>query len=184
MLYDGSVQREEWIKKKYPSRFRPYYFSDVPHREIKFVDLLVKSLNRVSRHFWVRSMIPDVYAGWNWFSWHKTVVDYVLRQRIVNPRFFTRFRYTQCCDEVIFHTLLHPLLDELHINSTTSLRYVNWHKSVPERKRKNAPLLLNEDEFDDIIGSGAFFCRKVHPVVSAKLEDMLASRVNASCGVF
>lgn len=45
------------------------------------------------------------------------------------------------------------------------------------RKSKNAPLLLNEEEYSEIMESGAFFCRKVHPVISEKLILLLEGHV-------
>lgn len=123
-------------------------------------------------------MIPDVYAGWNWFSWHRKVVEFVLQQEQTNPKFFKRFHYTQCCDEVIFHTLLHPHLEDLCIDPTTSLRYVNWNKDAPGRKTAHAPLLLNEEEYQDIKASDALFCRKIHPAISQKLKALLRKDIS------
>ena len=177
MLYDSQQKRSIWLKKKYPSRVRPYYFCDIKHREYKLIDFLTRCFNRISRNFWLRKMIPDVYAGWNWFSWHKTVVDFVLNKEKLEPLYFKRFHHTQCCDELIFHTLLHPFINELRIIPTNSLRYVNWEKYAYGRKVKNAPLILNEEEYDDIIQSGAFFCRKIHPDISRKLKEMLTEHI-------
>lgn len=177
MLYDTPENHIVWQQHKYPSRVRPYYFSDVRHRDWKVVDLFVKCCDKISSKFWLRKMIPDVYAGWNWFSWHRTVAEFVLQEEQNNPKFFRRFHHTQCCDEVIFHTLLHPHLEELRIDPANSLRYVNWRKDAPERKKPGTPLVLNEEEYDDIKASGVFFCRKVHPVISRKLKEMLTKDV-------
>ena len=54
----------------------------------------------------LRSEIENVAAGWSWFSWHKQVADYVLKYLNENPKYLYRFKYTACCDEVIFQGLL------------------------------------------------------------------------------
>lgn len=177
MHYDSEEERNVWLNTKYASRVRPWYFSDMNHRNIKIVDFMVRGLNFISRRFWWRPNIEGLYAGWNWFSWHRRVVSYVLEQLERNPSFFRRFRHTSCADELIFHTLLAPRLKELSIDRNNSLRYVNWVKKAPGRSLPNAPLILNEEEYDEIMESGAFFCRKVHPIVSVNLINKLRKEI-------
>lgn len=62
-----------------------------------------------------------------------------------------------CCDELIFQTLFHGHEDELNIDGNNALRYINWNKMVPGRRHIGSPLILNEEEYDDIMKSGAFF---------------------------
>lgn len=45
------------------------------------------------------------------------------------------------------------------------------------RSHIGSPLTLNEDEYDDIINSGNFFCRKVHPDISRILLEMLRKNI-------
>lgn len=40
-----------------------------------------------------------------------------------------------------------------------------------------SPLTLNEYEYEDIIRSGAFFCRKVHPEKSKVLLEKLRNNI-------
>lgn len=123
-------------------------------------------------------MILNVWGGWNWFTWHRKVASYVINQEETNPKFFKRFHHTNCADELIFHTLLYPHLDELNIDiDHQALRYINWSKWVEGRRHLGSPLTLNEEEYDEIINSGAFFCRKIDPVVSKKLKEMLIENV-------
>ena len=68
-------------------------------------------------------------------------------------------------------------IDELNIDGSHSLRYINWHKKVEGRSHTGSPLTLNEEEYDDIINSGNFFCRKVHPDTSRKLLAMLRRNI-------
>lgn len=105
------------------------------------------------------------------------MVGFVLNELQVNKEFFKRFHHTCCCDELVFHTLLAPHIDELNIESHNSLRYINWHKVAPGRNNPGSPLTLNEEEYDDIMQSGAFFCRKVHPVISKGLICKLRENI-------
>ena len=177
MYMDSEECRKEYIKKKYPSRVKPWFFNDIPNRNIHLVDLLVRGLNFVSRRVKWRSDIPNLCGGWQWFSWHRSVTEFVLNEEEHNPSFFKRFHHTSCSDELIFFTLLYDSMEKLNIISDNSLRYINWEKVIPGRKKKHSPLTLNEEEYDEIVESGALFCRKVHPVISEKLIALLEKRM-------
>lgn len=179
MLMDSDKFRRESMVRKYPSRIKPWYFYDIKHRDVSLVNFVARGLNFVSRRFEWRKDIPNLWGAWQWFSWHKTVTDYVLKEELNNQSFFRRFQHTSCSDELIFATLLHDHRDQLKIISNNSLRYINWKKFVEGRKKKNSPLILNEDEYDDIVESGVFFCRKVDPIISRKLLSLLEERINA-----
>lgn len=176
-IEDDAYHRKCMESQKYPLRVRPWYINDFPHREIKLVDFFVRAFNKVSKHFYVRKMIPSLWGGWNWFSWHRSLAEYVIRQEKENPQFFKRFHHTECGDELIFQTLFHGHEDELNIDGNHAVRYINWEKMVPGRRKWGSPLVLNEEEYDEIIQSGAFFCRKVHPVTSKKLLEKLRKNV-------
>lgn len=177
MHYDSPEQAIEWSKKKYPERYRRYYAYDFPGRNYFLIKALVILLNNILRILPKRKVIANIVAGWSWFTWHKTVVNYVLSYLNDNSNFYYRFKYTSCCDEVIFHTILNGLEKELNIDRYNSLRFVEWH---PKRFCKSLPLVLNEQEYEDIIESKAFFCRKIHPVESRKLKDMLRKYIQAN----
>ena len=177
MLIDSERYRNECMVKKYPSRVLPWYICDTPHREIKIIDFLVRVFNKVSKYIYVRKLIPNLWGSWNWFSWHRCVAEYVIKQERVNPKFFKRFHHTHCADELIFSTMLHVHEKELSIDGSNSLRYINWEKKVLGRSHLGSPLLLNEEEYDDIIKSGSFFCRKVHPKVSKVLLQKLRENI-------
>lgn len=177
MQMDSLQNAEKWQKGKYSVRVKPYWFNDIPHRDIPFVNFIVKALNAVSSHFLWRKDIPNLWGGWNWVSWHKIVVDYVLKQEKENPSFFRRFHHTICCDELIFATMLRPCASELNIEINNSLRYINWDKIAEGRSSTASPLVLNEEEYEDIIRSGAFFCRKIHPQISGKLVILLEENI-------
>lgn len=177
MEIESENYHEKCMVKKYPSRVQPWFIKDFPHREIKVVDYFVRAFNKISSHFYVRKMIPGLWGGWNWFTWHRSLAGYVIEQEKSNPKFFKRFHHTGCGDELIFQTLFHGKEEELNIDGSNALRYINWSKKVPGRTHLGSPLLLNEEEYDDIIKSGAFFCRKVHPVVSKVLLEKLRENI-------
>lgn len=103
---------------------------------------------------------------------------FVIQQQTVNPRFFKRFHHTLCGDELIFSTLFHGREDELKIINGDALRYINWEKKVEGRTHVGSPLILNEEEYDEIIMSGSFFCRKVHPEISKELLKLLRKNIS------
>lgn len=177
MHYDSEEQHREWSKAKYPSRVNAWYFNDLKYRNFKLIDYFAKSMNLISRRFQWRSRIKGLRAGWQWFSWNRCVVKYVLNSYIHNKKYFKRFKHTSCCDELIFHTLLYNRLEELDIEPHNSLRYIDWNKYVPGRRIMRSPLTLNEEEYEDIIASNAFFCRKIDPNISRQLKQLLANRI-------
>lgn len=105
------------------------------------------------------------------------MVKFVFEQEESNTAFFKRFQHTCCGDELIFQTLFHGHEKELNIDGKHPLRYINWNKKVEGRSRIGSPLTLNEDEYEDIVNSGNFFCRKVHPDTSRKLLAMLRKNI-------
>lgn len=177
MLIDNEDFRNQCMEKKYPSRVKPWYLSDFPHREIKIVNFLVRAFNFVSKRIYFRKMIPNLWGSWNWFSWHRGVAEYVIRAEKEHPKFFRRFHHTCCGDELIFSTLLHGHEEELNIDGTNALRYINWTKKAEGRNHAGSPLTLNDEEYDEIMESGAFFCRKVHPEISRLLIEKLCANI-------
>ena len=175
MHYDSPEEAKLWARKKYPDRYRRYYAYDMPGRKHLLVKVLMVAFNKLMRLLPQRAELPNIAAGWSWFTWHKSVVNYVLTYIDGNPLFLKRFRYTSCCDEVIFHTMLNGMETDLNIEKYNCLRFIEWH---PKRAYKSLPLVLNENEYDEIIKSNAFFCRKVHPIESKVLKEMLVKHIS------
>ena len=173
MKYDNEEEHEIWnrYKGKYEKRYRYYYFRDSAKLSPARI-VLNCILTKIPIPY--RKSIKGVRAGWEWFSWHRNVVTFVVNYFIENPNFLKRFKHTSCCDELIFHTLLYPYLDELNICKEDSKRFLEWH---PKRQYTGRlPLILNESEYREIIESGAVFCRKVEPDISNILMDLLDKR--------
>lgn len=177
MEIESVAFNNECMKKKYPSRVLPYFFIDIPHRDNRLVNFMVRGINFISRRIWWRKPIPGLWGGWNWFSWHRSLAQYVIEKEKNDIAYFKRFHHTYCADELIFQTLFHSHEEELNIDGMHSLRYINWNKMVEGRSHIGSPLTLNEDEYEDIICSGAFFCRKVHPEISKVLLEKLRKNI-------
>lgn len=175
MHYDSPEEANEWRATKYYKRYKYYYTIDFNFdKKNLFQNLKLKFLNLLFRFLPIRSNIPNIAAGWNWFSWHKSVTDYVLEYIKNNPQYLKRWKYTCSGDEMIFHTLLNDKTDVLHIDRNNSLRFIEWH---PKRNYKTLPLVLDEREYNDIINSHAFFCRKIHPEQSSNLIKLLKKHI-------
>lgn len=178
MEYDSDEQAAERESGDYPTRYRFFCFTDFPYRHKLIPSYIMRGLDKIAAKIKIRKEIPGFAAGCNWFTWHSSLAIYVLDYLRANKRYCKRYRYTRCSDEFFFHTLLNGKDKELNIERHNALRYIDWH---PKRSYEgNLPLILDERDYDNIINSGALFCRKVHPVKSAKLMDMIdASIANA-----
>lgn len=177
MQFDTEEEANIWIKNKYPKRYKIFYFRDIQTGLGNNINTLArKLLNAIFRPFPFRSDICNVAAGWNWFSWHKSVSNFVLDYIENNPSYLKRWHHTYCCDELIFHTLLINRIDELNIEKYNSLRYIEWH---PKREYNSLPLILDEREYNEIVKTNAFFCRKIHPKISYRLKELLKLKIES-----
>ena len=175
MFFDKEEEAMAWRKNKYPDRYRLYHFND-----LFFINEIISKILRRVLSICVNTFLPkrkeidNIAGGWNWFSWHRSVANYILDFLNRNPDYIRRFHYTSCCDELFFHTILNDHTDKLRICRNDALRFIEWH---PKRETKTLPLILNENEYDDIIKSKAFFCRKIKPGDSLELIQLLKRNV-------
>lgn len=164
MHYDTDEQHVKW-KIKIDRRINRWHVVDFHCGKI--IRLWART---IFTWFVPRKFDGELFAGWQWFSWHRSLVEWILSYLEEHPKYLTRFHYTTCCDEVLFHTLLYPHLDELNIEKNNALRYIDW---TPKRKTKSLPLVLDERDYISIRDSEALFGRKFYLGVSEKLLDML-----------
>lgn len=167
-MIDDDAFREECMKRKYPYRTNVFH----PNGHNYLFRILRKLTWRLQLILHVRSYILDCWGGWNWRSLYRPVVTYLLDYVDKNPTFLKRFNHTNCCDEIYFTTLVHPLMDKLDIDGRTPLRYVSWIAPRPISSNQR-PYILEEPDFPYVISSQAFFCRKVNLPQSEKLLDMI-----------
>lgn len=175
MHYDTALEHEKWSVPhgKYEERYRRHWLIDEYHNKQFWKIPLYAAYRTIERFVYFRKPLAmEAFAGWSWFSWSKKVTEFVLEYLASHPEYLKRFKQTSCCDELIFHTLLHPYLKKLDIVADNSLRFIVWH---PKRAYSSLPLILEDSEFSEMAESGALFCRKVHPVTSAKLLNHIES---------
>ena len=177
MHYDSPEETELYRGNHWAKRVACWNLADIAPSGDKTVLLVRNQIQKVMNRFFKRKEIHNLWGGWNWFSWHRGVVEFVVDQTFSNPGYFRRFHFTRCCDELIFHTLLASHIGRLNIESDNALRFIEWHpkRSAPT----NSPLLLEITEFEDIVKSKALICRKVDSVKSALLLNELDKRVFA-----
>jgi hypothetical protein len=123
----------------------------------------------------IRAFVEDrsTFAGSQWWNLGRRAVDRILdATELTDYLLSSRFRSTWCPDEAFFQTAL--------LNTPRGLKLINSHRRFyrfPRDGRSAHPETLADLDFHDILSSGAFFARKVHDVVSAKLLD----RLDAHC---
>lgn len=168
MHFDSDEEHEQWIDK-IRGRINGWHYNDCK-KDTMIQRFVLKLKRKLYPMFSKRIYKGELYAGWNWFSWHFSLVEWLLNYCDKNPKYLNRFRYTACAEEVIFHTLLHPYINSLNIEKNDSLRYVDWH---PNRPAESLPLILDERDYEEIINSHSLFCRKVFLGKSSILLDLL-----------
>lgn len=109
------------------------------------------------------------YKGSNWWSLHNDAVHYIIDYIMNNPSYLKRFRFTNCCDEIFFHTILlnSKLRDTIYQHD---LRYVDWKK---KNEGDKLPRILTIDDYEAIKKSKTVFIRKIDLSLSKSLLNML-----------
>lgn len=121
----------------------------------------------------IRKRLPlNLYKGSNWWSLNRDAIKYVLSYIDNHPEIIKRFKYTLCCDEIFFHTILYnsPLRKKFLV--TDNLRYVDWTSNG-----RGYPNVLDETDFDKIVSSGKLFCRKVVLPQSEALMTLIDKKI-------
>lgn len=83
-----------------------------------------------------------------------------------------RFNHTHATGEHLWPTLLNNNFENLKIRKHFPLRYISW-KAYHDVEQTHRPYDMDERDYERVINSAAFFCRKVDEVVSSKLMDMI-----------
>lgn len=178
MIFDKAEDYPQWKYSTYPQRLEHYYFTDILSnpffRKIYLPQIINRLLHWIPRKY---NNWESIWGGWNWFSLHVTVVQYLMNYINEHPQFVRRFKYTHCADELFFTTILHPVIQKYNINPQNSLRYVDWH---PKRFHTSLPLILNEEDYNYIVESQNFFCRKVEEEASKLLLEKLDKKIQDS----
>lgn len=165
MHFDNKKEVELWKDNKYRERVMHWDLSET---------FLPEGLRNIASNFLNRFVkrndIDNLRAGWQWFSWTSTLVQWVLDYYHNNKSYFRRFYYTTACDEMVFHSFLYGHIADLNIEPYNSLRFIEWK---PKRYCKTLPLVLEMSEFDEIKNSKVLFCRKVSLPQSEELLNAI-----------
>lgn len=176
MLFDSDSDSQKWQSSKYHTRVNLWYLNTTNSSLAKCARKL-----RIPQLLGIlvpRKKIPNLTGGWQWFSWHRSVVDYVLKYVNENADYYKRFNHTYLIDELFFHTILNNKFDKLKIEKNNSLRYVSWKPNRPILE-KHRPYILSELDFDLVSNSDAFFCRKIQLPESEKLLDLIDQNLSS-----
>lgn len=106
--------------------------------------------------------LPTLYKGSNWFTISKNLVDYILNFIKENEGYLNAYKYSLCCDEVFFQTIVMNSkykkniynLDSENEDNLMSLRYIDW-SSGPEY-----PKVLNVEDLKYLKSTECIIARK------------------------
>lgn len=173
-LDDGDFRKE--MQAHYASCINEFHFNNTSSIISRVYEKF--RLGKIISLFYSRPKIANIAGGWDWYSWNRRVVAFVLKRISDDNSVITRLNHTSCAVELIFATLLWNHLDELGIEHQRPLRYISWHPHRPV-DTDYRPYDLNELDYEYVIDSEAFFCRKVDEVKSGKLLDMIDAQRGA-----
>lgn len=154
-------------------RLKIYTFNDIINRRGKWKNILWHTddiQKKLLKYFKIRKDLQErFYYGSQWFSLGHEIIHYVLKFCKKNPQFVRRFYLTFVPDESFFHMIImnSPLAHKITQNN---LRFIDWKRKVPQEP---LPRTLDIEDYDDIVKSGSFFCRKVSLPKSAGLLNKL-----------
>jgi hypothetical protein len=153
----------------------------------------------MAKRTFIKGMVP--YGGSDWYSLSYQCVSHVLNFVAENPAFVRFFKCTHCPSELFFHTIIlnsdlrHRVMNleeyEQWSSSTSdsdklredkclpedsfNLRYIDWSGDVT--KAREAPAILDTRDWEMIRSSQDLFARKMHPVVSRDLLELIDTHI-------
>ena len=119
--------------------------------------------------------LPTLYKGSNWFTISESLVDYILKFIEEHKDYLNAYKYSLCCDEVFFQTIVMNSRYRENIynlnaeddDNLMSLRYIDW-VSGPEY-----PKVLNIKELKDIVDTECIIARKCSENIRFEEYDKL-----------
>ncbi|MDR2977513.1 MAG: beta-1,6-N-acetylglucosaminyltransferase [Streptococcaceae bacterium] len=112
----------------------------------------------------------DFYKGAEWVNLTHNCLGKIFILMEENPKYFKRYKYTLCSDELFFQTTIKMVKGVQIVND--SLRYVNWSDG-PER-----PRIMREEDFCKITGCECLFARKFDQNVDDKIIEEIYQRIS------
>jgi hypothetical protein len=111
----------------------------------------------------------DFYGGDAWFNITNNAVKSIFEYIRNNNKFIERFKWTRCCDEIFYQTILMKIENLRVINNC--LRYINW------RNDRSHPQIFREEDYEKIINSNNLFARKFDITVDKNIIDAIYERI-------
>lgn len=176
--YMGLVKKNEALKCK--QRLSIYYFRDIIDYRgnilNKYLCLLFENFQNLILNCGMnirKNLDFEVYKGSNWWSLNRESVMYIIDFCNENPSFIKRFKYTNCYDEIFFHSIImnSKYKDTIENNN---LRYIDWTSRNP---KASLPNTLTEKDYMQIKKSGALFCRKIDWNISKELIKIVKNEI-------
>lgn len=111
--------------------------------------------------------LEKIYKGMVWVSFPVNVGKYVLDYVDSSNKLMKDLYHTVIPEEFFFQTILMNSKYKENIVKE-NLRYTDW-----TGRNGSNPSFLDESDFDKIKNSNAFFARKIDPIISKKLINMI-----------
>ena len=159
-------------KKEWNYRYLCFHFFDIFNvRKSKFLWYLVKGIARIqySLHFWRKSWpFNDLKGGSGWWSLNRNALEY-LYSRLMSNDLKPRWMYTHAPDETIYQCILFnsEFKDSL---TGENLCYLEWTGQA-------SPKTMTINDWGAIQESELFFARKIHPLLSKELINLIFSQI-------
>jgi hypothetical protein len=153
-------------------RLKYYNFYDVFNARSSFGKKALGYLRKLQEKLNFNRAIKiegQLYGGSTYWSLPRNTLQFVLDYTAQNPRFFRRFKYTFCAEEMYFQTII--------MNSTYSknvindnLRFIDWNNG-----KDGGPSFLEPKDYERVVSTDKLFARKID---SFHLKQLLTSNNN------
>lgn len=142
-----------WTKYYFPydKLNRRSLFGKIFHR----INILFQTVIRVNK---LKRLDADfrIYSGSQWFDLPRYAVEYALDYLKKNKKLKKILSTSFCSDEFWMPTILRNNKEFAKDIVKNSHRFIKW-----EKKNGSYPAVLDEDDYEDIIFTDAFFARKI-----------------------
>jgi hypothetical protein len=154
-----------------------YNFFDIFDANTMFRRRVLRRLASMQKFLFIRRTLPpDVrfHGGATYWSLTRECLEYVMRYAAEHPRLMKAFDHSFCAEELFFQMVLlnSPFKDTI-INDPR--RFIVW-----EHRHGSIPGILDESDLDAVLGSPAFFMRKIAYPESRRLVEQLDRQISGS----
>ncbi len=144
--YEGGMYRLEY-----------YSFYDLfnAKKSLKWINAIIRFQKLIGLKRPINKYLGQLYGGSMYCSLSRELVQYIIDFTENNPKFFKRFKYTHCPEEIYLHTII---MNSSYSNKVIndSLRFIKWDNNY-----EGTPEFLDENDFQTIINSNKLFARKI-----------------------